>query len=50
MLLRACFTSSLAVITTMPSVIGTVHAVCNLGIFSMRTKHIRQAACSDNPG
>ena len=48
--LRACAISGVSVCTTMPSVTGVVQAVCSLGIFSMRTTHIRQAACKESPG
>ena len=48
--LRACAISGLSVVTTMPSATGVVQAVCSFGTFSMRTTHMRQAACSDSPG
>ena len=38
--------SSLSVVTTMPSVQRIVQEVCSLGIFSMRTRHMRQEACN----
>lgn len=43
--LRACRISSLSVVTTIPSLTRTVQAVCNRPIFSIRTRHMRHAAC-----
>jgi hypothetical protein len=50
MYFRALRTCSVLVRTIMPSVATSVQAVCSLGIFSTSTRHMRQAACSDNPG
>ena len=41
---------SLSVETIMPSVTGVVQAVCSLGIFSIFTRHMRHAPCSESPG
>ena len=43
-------TEGMIVRTTMPSVATTVHAVCSFGIFSISTRHMRQAACNESPG
>ncbi len=48
--LRACRISSLSVVTLMPSPITVVQAVCSLGIFSILTRHMRQAPCNDRLG
>ena len=50
MALRAWAISGVSVATTMPSATGVVQAVWSLGIFSMRTTHMRQAAWSERPG
>ena len=46
----ACLTSGEMVSTTMPSATGTVQAVWILFIFSMRTRHIRQAPAGRRRG
>src|SRR5271165_540922 len=48
--LRACLILSLSVVTIMPSPTTVVQEVCNLGIFSISTRHMRQAPCSERPG
>ena len=48
--LRAWWISGESVVTIMPSPITVVQAVCNLGTFSILTRHMRQAPCSDKPG
>jgi len=50
MALRAWAISGVSVWTIMPSATGVVQAVWSLGIFSMRTRHMRQAAWSERPG
>ena len=48
--LRACLTSGLSVVTVMPSLITVVQAVCSFGIFSILTRHMRQAPWRDKIG
>ncbi len=48
--LRAWTTSSLLVVTIMPSETSVVQAVWSLGIFSIFTRHMRQAPCKDRLG
>ena len=38
-----CFTRSVCVLTTIPSLTGVEHAVCSLGMPSISTRHMRQA-------
>ena len=50
MFLRASATCGVSVRTIIPGWTTTVQAVWSLGVFSISTKHIRQAACNESPG
>ena len=47
---RACRSSSLSVVTIIPSLITVVQAVCSFGIFSTFTRHMRHAPCRERLG
>ena len=47
--LRAAATCGVSVRTTIPSATGWVHAVISFGIFSISTRHMRQAAARGSP-